>query len=80
MLVTYSGDTTINDGTLTVTGTLTDSTDVIVASGATYDVDENDTVKSVTGLGSANVASSKTLTLSSSDNGSTSTVFQDQVI
>ena len=37
---TYSGDTTINDGTLTVTETLSDSTDVIVASGATYDVDE----------------------------------------
>jgi fibronectin-binding autotransporter adhesin len=72
---TYTGETTINAGTLTVTGTLSDSADVIVASGATYDVDENDTVKSVTGLGSANVASSKTLTLSSSDNGSTSTVF-----
>jgi len=73
---TYTGDTTIDAGTLTVTGTLSDSTDVIVASGATYDVDENDTVKSVTGAGTTNVASSKTLILSSSDNGSSSTVFE----
>jgi len=73
---TYTGDTTIDAGTLTVTGTLSDSTDVIVASGATYDVDENDTVKSVTGVGTTNVASNKTLILSSSNNGSSSTVFE----
>ena len=39
---TYTGVTTINAGTLTVSGTLSNSTAVSVASGATYDVDQTD--------------------------------------
>ena len=39
---TYTGDTTINAGTLKLTGTLSDSTDVI--NSGTYDVDATDTI------------------------------------
>ena len=39
---TYSGDTTISAGTLTVSGTLADTTDVI--NSGTYDVDASDTI------------------------------------
>ena len=39
---TYTGDTTISAGTLTVSGTLSDSTDVI--NSGTYDVDATDTI------------------------------------
>ena len=66
---TYSGDTTLNVGTLTVSGTLSDSTDVIVNSGATYDVNTNDTIQSLTGAGTIDIASSRTLT-AGGDNGS----------
>ncbi|NCW10125.1 MAG: hypothetical protein EBW40_10360, partial [Gammaproteobacteria bacterium] len=59
---TYSGDTIISDGTLIVTGTLADTTDVTVASGATYDVDQTDTIQSLAGAGTINIASAKTLT------------------
>ena len=54
---TYSGDTIISDGTLTVTGTLADTTDVSVASGAVYDVDATDTIQSLTGAGNVELAS-----------------------
>ena len=59
---TYSGATTINAGTLTVSGTLSDSTAVTVASGATYDVDASDTITSLDGAGTIEIASSVTLT------------------
>jgi autotransporter-associated beta strand protein len=59
---TYSGDTIISDGTLNVSGTLADTTDVTVASGATYDVDQTDTIQSLAGAGTINIASAKTLT------------------
>ena len=59
---TYTGDTTISNGTLTVTGTLADTTDVSVASGATYDVDQTDTIQSLSGAGTINIASTNTLT------------------
>ncbi len=59
---TYSGATTVSGGTLNVTGTLSDSTDVSVASGATYDVDASDTVASVSGAGTGDLASGITLT------------------
>ena len=39
---TYTGDTTISAGTLTVSGTLADTTDVI--NSGTYDVDATDTI------------------------------------
>ena len=47
---TYSGATTISAGTLEVDGTLA-QTAVDVASGATYDVDNTDTVLSIAGEG-----------------------------
>ena len=59
---TYTGDTTISAGTLTVTGTLADTTDVSVASGATYDVDQTDTIQSLSGAGTINIASTNILT------------------
>ena len=59
---TYSGATTINAGTLTVSGTLSDSTAVTVASGAVYDVDASDTITSLDGAGTIEIASSVTLT------------------
>ena len=59
---TYTGDTTISAGTLKVTGTLADTTDVSVASGATYDVDQTDTIQSLSGAGTINIASTNTLT------------------
>ena len=65
----YTGDTTINAGVLTLSGTLSDSTDVIVNSGATYDVNANDTIQSLTGAGTIDIASSRTLT-AGGDNGS----------
>ena len=39
---TYTGDTTIAAGTLTVSGTLADTTDVI--NSGTYDIDATDTI------------------------------------
>ena len=66
---TYTGDTTISAGTVTVSGTLSDSTDVIVNSGSTYDVNTNDTIQSLTGAGTIDIASSRTLT-AGGDNGS----------
>ena len=63
---TYTGATTISVGTLTVSGTLSNSTAVSVASGATYDVDQTDTVSSIAGDGTINIASSKTLTAGAS--------------
>ena len=59
---TYTESTTITAGTLNVTGTLADTSDVTVASGATYDVDETDTIQSLSGAGSVNLAGTKTLT------------------
>ncbi|WP_440613834.1 autotransporter-associated beta strand repeat-containing protein [Candidatus Pelagibacter sp. HIMB1748] len=59
---TYTGNTNINSGTLTVSGTLSDSTAVIVASGATYDVDVSDTIASVDGAGTIEIANAVTLT------------------
>ncbi|MDC0460866.1 autotransporter-associated beta strand repeat-containing protein [Candidatus Pelagibacter sp.] len=58
----YTGNTTISAGTLTVSGTLSNSTTVSVASGAIYDVDATDTIASVDGAGTVDIASSTTLT------------------
>ena len=54
---TYSGDTTINDGTLNIssTGTLSATTDVTVAEGAIYDVDSSDTIQSLSGSGAVQI-------------------------
>ena len=51
---TYSGDTTISAGTLTISGTLSDSTDVI--NSGTYDVDSSDTIQSLSGSGTVELA------------------------
>ena len=57
---TYTGNTTISAGKLTVSGTLSDSTDVI--NSATYDVDTTDTIQSLSGSGAVELANSITLT------------------
>ena len=44
---TYTGDTSISVGKLTVSGTLADTTDVI--NSGTYDVDASDTIQSLSG-------------------------------
>ena len=59
---TYIGDTNILEGTLRVTGTLSDSTAVSVSEGATYDVDKTDTIGSIAGAGSIQIATGETLT------------------
>ncbi|MBF96744.1 MAG: hypothetical protein CMJ13_05940, partial [Pelagibacterales bacterium] len=64
---TFTGDTTISAGTLTLSGTLSDSTDVIVNSGTTYDVNANDTIQSLTGSGTIDIAASRTLTAGGDD-------------
>ena len=58
---TYTGSTTVESGTLRVTGTLSDSTAVTVASGATYDVESTDTIGSIAGAGTIQIATGKTL-------------------
>ena len=57
---TYTGDTTISAGTLTVSGTLADTTDVI--NSGTYDVDATDTIQSLSGAGAVELASGIILT------------------
>jgi len=53
----YTGDTNISAGTLKVTGALADSTDVVVALGATYTVEAADTIQSLSGAGTIELAS-----------------------
>ena len=57
---TYTGDTTISAGTLTISGTLADTTDVI--NSGTYDVDVTDTIQSLSGSGVVELATGITLT------------------
>ena len=57
---TYTGDTTISAGSLAITGSLADSTDVI--NSGVYDVDATDTIQSLRGSGSVELASGITLT------------------
>ena len=52
---TYTGTTTVSAGTLTVSGTLA-NTALTVSSGATYDVDATDTILSIAGAGTINLA------------------------
>ena len=59
---TYSGNTIISDGTFNVVGTLADSTNVSVASGAIYDVDNTDTINSLSGEGNVELSSGVSLT------------------
>ena len=61
---TYTGDT-ISAGKLTVSGTLSDSTDVI--NSGIYDVDVTDTIQSLDGSGNVEIASSVDLTVGDSN-------------
>ncbi|MDA9201092.1 autotransporter-associated beta strand repeat-containing protein [Candidatus Pelagibacter ubique] len=60
----YTGTTTISDGTLQLdaSGTLSDSTPVNVASNGTFDVNVTNTIASIEGSGTIDIASSTTLT------------------
>jgi filamentous hemagglutinin family protein len=53
----YIGNTTVSAGTLLASGTLSDSSQVSVASGATYQLGQNDTVGSIAGAGNINLGS-----------------------
>ena len=57
----YTGDTTITAGKFQTTGTLADTTDVSVSSGAIYDVDATDTIQSLSGAGNIELSSGITL-------------------
>ena len=71
---TYSGNTSITEGTLRVAGTLNNSTNVTVSSGATYDVDATDQVGSIAGAGTIDIANSVTLSAGNSSDTSMSGV------
>ncbi|MDC0532991.1 autotransporter-associated beta strand repeat-containing protein [Candidatus Pelagibacter sp.] len=68
----YSGTTTISDGTLALSGTgsLSVNTAVTVESGASFDVDASNTVGSITGAGTIDIADKEVLTVGG-DNSST---------
>jgi len=53
---TLTGATTINGGTLSVSGSLSDSTVVDVASGATYQLAASDTIGGLQGAGGVDLA------------------------
>ncbi|NDH50235.1 MAG: hypothetical protein EBY41_06725, partial [Proteobacteria bacterium] len=78
---TYTGDTTVSNGTLTLTGNLSSSTDLIVSSGATFDLQVSDTFASLDLDGTiSNSAGSSALTVSgTSDIGGNITTSGDQV-
>lgn len=67
---TYTGTTTISGGSLSVTGSLSNSTAVTVNAGATYDVAASDTIASLAGAGTVTL-NSNTLTVGDS----TSTIY-----
>ena len=55
----YTGNTTIDSGTLLVSGRLADSSNVSVATGATYELGTTDTIGSIAGNGTINIYSYK---------------------
>ncbi|QDU26437.1 Hemolysin, chromosomal [Anatilimnocola aggregata] len=59
----YTGATTISTGTLSVTGSLSNLTDVSVASLATYSVEGTDTINALTGTGTVSLGAGFTLTV-----------------
>ena len=65
---THTGTTTISEGELIVKGTLSNSSNVSIASGATYTLDNDDTVGSLSGAGTIAVPSGMTLTSNASSN------------
>jgi autotransporter-associated beta strand protein len=58
---TYTGSTAINTGAITITGSLADTADVTVASGASYNANSADTINSILGSGTANLGANLTL-------------------
>ena len=71
----YTGQTIISAGTLQVSGTLADTTDVSVSSGAIYDVDASDTIQSLSGAGNIELSNGITLTTGDSGNDTISGVI-----
>ena len=67
----YNGDTNILEGTLRVTGSLSDATAVSVAEGATYEVANSDEVGSIAGAGSIVIEKNQTLTAGGLDTDTT---------
>lgn len=63
---TYTGATNINGGTLTVSGSLADVTDVSVLASATYSVAASDAIDGLTGAGNV-VLAGNTLTVGSNN-------------
>ena len=61
---TYTGDTTVNAGTLATSGDerIADASDLIVASGATFLLGGNETLSSIAGAGSINLQSNTLVT------------------
>jgi autotransporter-associated beta strand protein/T5SS/PEP-CTERM-associated repeat protein len=53
----YTGNTSIHSGTLLVSGLLADSSNVSVATGATYELGATDTIGSIAGNGTINIYS-----------------------
>ena len=70
----HRGTLTISAGTLTVSGTLHDTSDIVV-NGGTYDVDASDTVRSISGAGAIEIASGQTLTTGDRSNDTISGVI-----
>jgi autotransporter-associated beta strand protein len=58
---TYTGATTIANGSLTVTGSLVDSANTTVNSGAIYNVASADTISQILGYGTVNLGSNLTV-------------------
>ena len=78
---TYEDDTIVSAGTLQLTGTLASLTDVRVASGATFDVDNNISIASLAEVGSSNggtvdIASGQSLTITGANKG---VLFQNSI-
>ena len=65
---THTGTTTISAGELIVKGSLSNSSNISVASGSTYTLDNDDTVGSLSGAGTIAVPSGMTLTSNASSN------------
>ena len=63
-----------------ITGTLADTTDVVVSTGALYDVDEDDTIQSLAGDGNIDIASVKTLQTGYTDDKTISGVITPDMV
>ena len=60
---TYSGNTTVSAGELTITGAQSSNSNISVASGATYNANSTDEVGRLTGSGSVVITNGSTLTI-----------------